>query len=66
MITILKLIKFDKKKRTNLGKNWWDDDDDDDDDELSTYSSKRNVMIKHWSLDQKLKECLAKSPKDFW
>ena len=62
MITILKLLKFDKKKRTNLGKNWWDDDDD----ELSTYSSKRNVMIKHWSLDQELKECLAKSHKDFW
>ena len=42
MITILKLIKFDKEKNlTNLGKNWWDDDDD----ELSTYSSKRNVMI---------------------
>ena len=51
-----------RKKRTNLGKNWWDDDDD----ELSTYSSKRNVMIKHWSLDQELKECQAKSPKDFW
>lgn len=61
MITILKLIKFDKKKKNESRKKlvrwWWTIIIP------STYNSKRNVMIKHWSLDQELKECLAKSPK---
>ena len=50
MITILKLIKFDKKKkRTNFGKNWWDEDEQFL--VLTAVRKKRTNLGKNWCDD---------------